>query len=63
MRARRTVFTAAHWTAVTAVAFLLTELDPLTGMYAAGSDMVIALGVGLIGLATAPHTQRKDTRP
>lgn len=54
MRLRR----AAHWGACTTVALALTEGVPFTGLYATASDVVIALGVGLIGLAAAPH--RKD---
>jgi hypothetical protein len=52
---RRTVWTAVHWTAVTAIAFLLAETTPFTGLYATATTAVIAAGVGLVGLAVAPH--------
>lgn len=54
----RRVRTAAHWPTVTAVAFLLAEASPLEGWHATASDFVIAAGVGLIGLATTPHTPK-----
>lgn len=54
MTARR-VGTACHWTAVTGVALLLAQASPFTGWYATATTAVIAAGVGLIGLATAPH--------
>ena len=56
----RRVWAAVHWTAVTAVILAATQVAPFTGPYATASDLVIAAGVGLIGLAAAP---RKDTRP
>ena len=51
MTARR-VRAAAHWAAVTLIALCATEATPLDGWHA---STVIALGVGLIGYATAPH--------
>jgi hypothetical protein len=59
MRLRR----AVHWTALTTVALLAAEGLPFTGYYATATTAVIAAGVGLVGLALAPHTNRKDTRP
>ncbi|WP_060887619.1 hypothetical protein [Streptomyces caniscabiei] len=55
MSRRYMVATAAHWTAVTALALALTQLAPFTGLYATASDLVAAAGVGLVGLAAAPH--------
>lgn len=49
------VATAAHWTAVTALALALTQLAPFTGLYATAGDLVAAAGVGVVGLAAAPH--------
>lgn len=54
----RRLWTAAHWTAVTTIALAATQLAPFTGPYATASDLVIAAGVGLIGLATAPRKDR-----
>lgn len=51
----RRLWTAAHWTAVTTVILAATQLAPFTGPYATASDLVIAAGVGLIGLAIAPQ--------
>ncbi|WP_119581525.1 hypothetical protein [Streptomyces europaeiscabiei] len=59
MTARQTVWTAAHWTACTTVALLLAGGLPFTGPYATATSAVIAAGVGLVGIAAAPHT-RKD---
>lgn len=59
MRLRR----AAHWTALTAIALLAAEGVPFTGLHATATAAVIALAVGLLGLAVAPHTNRKDGRP
>lgn len=59
MTARR-AWTAVHWTTVTAVILAATQLAPFTGPYATASDLIIAAGVGLIGLATTPH---KDHQP
>lgn len=50
----RRAWTAAYWTTVLALAFALAETTPFTGPYATFSDLVIAAGVGLIGLAAAP---------
>lgn len=55
MTGRHAVATGAHWTTVTAIAFLLAETTPFTGLYATATTAVIAAGVGLIGLAVAPH--------
>lgn len=55
MTARRTVWTAVHWTAVTAFLLLFAQWGPFTGLYATATTAVIAAGVGLIGLAAAPH--------
>jgi len=46
---------AAHWTAITITALLFAQWGPFTGLYATATTAVIAAGVGLIGLATAPH--------
>lgn len=54
MTARR-VRTAAHWTAIATLALALAETTPFAGAYATFSDLVIAAGVGLIGLATTPQ--------
>lgn len=43
------------WAAVTAVILAATQLAPFTGPYATASDLIIAAGAGLIGLATTPH--------
>lgn len=43
---------ACHWSTVTVIALLFAQAAPFTGWYATA---VIAGGVGLIGLATAPH--------
>lgn len=51
----RRVWTAAYWTTVLALALALAETTPFTGPYATASDLIIAAGVGLIGLATTPH--------
>jgi hypothetical protein len=56
------VWTAAHWAACTIAALLLAGGLPFTGPYATATSVVIAAGVGLVGIAAAPHT-RKDTRP
>lgn len=55
MSARSRVGTACHWTTVTAAALLFAQWGPFTGWYATATTTVIAAGVGLIGLATAPH--------
>lgn len=49
------VGTACHWTAVTTITLLFAQASPFTGWYATATTTVIAAGVGLIGLATAPH--------
>jgi hypothetical protein len=49
------VWTALHWTAVTSIALLFAQWAPFDGLYATAATAVIAAGVGLIGLATAPH--------
>ncbi|WP_405960752.1 hypothetical protein OG235_27695 [Streptomyces sp. NBC_00024] len=59
MSARRAVWTACHWGAVTALALLFADTAPFTGLYATATTAVIAAGVGLVGLAVAPHP-RKD---
>jgi hypothetical protein len=46
---------AAHWTTVTAVALLFAQWGPFDGWQATATTGFIAAGVGLIGLATAPH--------
>lgn len=46
---------AAHWTAITAFLLLFAQWGPFDGLYATATTTVIAAGVGLIGLATAPH--------
>jgi hypothetical protein len=53
--ARSRVGTACHWTTVTTITLLLAQAAPFTGLYATATTAVIAAGVGLIGLATAPH--------
>jgi hypothetical protein len=53
------VATAAHWTACTTVALLAAGGLPFTGPYATATSLVIAAGVGLVGIAAAPHP-RKD---
>lgn len=55
MSARRRVWTALHWTTVTTITLLFAQAAPFDGLYATATTAVIALGVGLIGLATAPH--------
>lgn len=55
MTARRRVWTALHWTTVTTTALLFAQWAPFDGLYATATTAVIAAGVGLIGLATAPH--------
>jgi hypothetical protein len=50
------VWTALHWTTVTTVALLSAQWAPFDGLYATAATAVIAAGVGLIGIATAPHT-------
>ncbi|MEH0629886.1 hypothetical protein [Streptomyces stelliscabiei] len=47
--------TAVHWTAVTAFLLLFAQWGPFTGWYATATTTVIAAGVGLVGLAAAPH--------
>jgi hypothetical protein len=59
VKARHTVATAAHWTACTTVALLAAGGLPFTGPYATATSLVIAAGVGLVGIAAAPHP-RKD---
>ncbi|MEV4861510.1 hypothetical protein [Streptomyces ossamyceticus] len=54
MTARR-LRTAVHWTAVTTLALLFAQWGPFDGWQATATTTVIAAGVGLIGLATAPH--------
>jgi hypothetical protein len=51
----RRVRAAAHWAAVTLIALCAAQAAPFDGPYATASSTVIALGVGLIGYATAPH--------
>jgi hypothetical protein len=51
----RQLRTALHWTAVTAAALLFAQWGPFDGWQATATTTVIAAGVGLIGLATAPH--------
>lgn len=46
---------ACHWSTVTVIALLFAQAAPFTGWYATATTAVIAGGVGLIGLATAPH--------
>ncbi|MDX3516225.1 hypothetical protein PV755_46340 [Streptomyces caniscabiei] len=46
---------ACHWSAVTVTALLFAQWGPFDGLYATATTAVIAAGVGLIGLATAPH--------
>jgi hypothetical protein len=53
--ARRTVWTVCHWTAVTAFLLLFAQWSPFTGLYATATTAVVAAGVGLVGLAAAPH--------
>jgi hypothetical protein len=48
----RLVWAAAHWAAVTLIALCATEATPVDGWHA---STVTAVGVGLIGYATAPH--------
>lgn len=55
MSGRRTVWTALHWTTVTTVLLLFAQWGPFTGWYATATTAVIAAGVGLVGLAAAPH--------
>ncbi len=45
---------ACHWSTVTVIALLFAQAAPFTGWYATATTTVIAGGVGLIGLATAP---------
>ncbi|MDX3714368.1 hypothetical protein PV733_36685 [Streptomyces europaeiscabiei] len=61
MTARQTVWTAAHWTACTIAALLLAGGLPFTGLYATATSVVIAAGVGLVGIAAAPHTRKEHT--
>ncbi|MBD9723502.1 hypothetical protein [Streptomyces caniscabiei] len=49
---------ACHWSAVTVMALLFAQWGPFTGLYATATTTVIAAGVGLIGLATAPQGAR-----
>jgi hypothetical protein len=56
---RRAVLTALHWSACTITALLLAGGLPFTGLYATATTAVIAAGVGLVGIAAAPHP-RKD---
>jgi hypothetical protein len=51
----RRVRAAVHWAAVTLLALCAVEAAPFDGPYATASSTVIALGVGLIGYATAPR--------
>lgn len=64
MSARRTLLTAAHWTATLTTAAIAATLAPLpfTGIYASAAGLIAAAGVCLAGYATAPAT-RKDVRP
>lgn len=55
MSRRHAVATGAHWTAVTTIVLAATQAAPFTGVYATATDAVIALGIGLIGLALTPH--------
>lgn len=59
MTTRRAVFTACHWSVCTTVALLFAGGLPFTGVYATATTAVIAAGVGLVGIAAAPHP-RKD---
>ncbi|MBP5870911.1 hypothetical protein [Streptomyces scabiei] len=61
MRTRHAVATAAHWGAVTALALLFADTAPFTGLYATATSVVIAAGVGLVGIAAAPH-QKGSTK-
>ncbi|MBE4796186.1 hypothetical protein [Streptomyces caniscabiei] len=45
----------AHWSAITAFLLLFAQWGPFDGWQATATTGVIAAGVGLIGLATAPH--------
>jgi hypothetical protein len=45
----------AHWSAITVFLLLFAQWGPFTGWYATATTTVIAAGVGLVGLATAPH--------
>lgn len=58
MRLRR----FAHWTTVAAVALLAAEAVPFTGLYATATTAVIAAGVGLVGIAAAPHARKATTK-
>jgi hypothetical protein len=49
------VWAAVHWTVVTATALLFAQWGPFDGWQATATTTVIAAGVGLIGLATAPR--------
>jgi hypothetical protein len=60
--ARHAVATAAHWAVCTITALLAAQSLPFNGLYATATTCVIAAGVGLVGLAVAPHP-RKDVRP
>jgi hypothetical protein len=51
----RRVWAALHWTAVTTTALLFAQCGPFDGWQATATTAFIAAGVGLIGLATAPH--------
>ena len=52
------VATAAHWTACTIAALLAAGGLPFTGPYATATSLVIAAGVGLVGIAAAPHPRK-----
>jgi hypothetical protein len=51
----RRLWAAFHWTAVTTLCLLFAQWGPFDGWQATATTTVIAAGVGLIGLATAPH--------
>lgn len=52
---------AAHWAAVTllATAAHVAAQLPFTGLYATAAGIVAATGVGMAGLASAPHEGRR----
>lgn len=54
MTARR-LRAAAHWPVVTLTALCASYAAPFDGAYATASSTLIAVGIGAIGYATAPH--------
>lgn len=59
MNARRAVWTAAHWAGCTIAALLAAEAAPFPGLYATATALVIALAVGLLGLALTPQEDNR----